>query len=115
MTCGRALLAGEANPATLTIYKAFCLDTAPDASLTGRVLTLPVHCDGKPGWLARPAELSLALRGTRIGDMIVVDQCVRLGMAIVIIALISLALYQFSNRAHARPVSPAVSAANVGH
>jgi hypothetical protein len=33
--------------------------------------------------------------------MMVVDQCVRLGMAIVIIALISLALYQFSNRAHA--------------
>ena len=31
----------------------------------------------------------------------VVNQCVRLGMAIVIIALISLALYTFSNRAHA--------------
>lgn len=30
-----------------------------------------------------------------------VDQCVRLGMAIVVIALISVALYQFSNRAHA--------------
>lgn len=28
-----------------------------------------------------------------------VDQCVRLGMAIVIIALISLALHQFSGRA----------------
>jgi hypothetical protein len=40
--------------------------------------------------------------------MMVVDQCVRLGMAIVIIALISLALYQFSNRAHAHPVAPAV-------
>lgn len=33
--------------------------------------------------------------------MPVMDQCVRLGMAIVIIALISLALYQFSNRSHA--------------
>lgn len=33
--------------------------------------------------------------------MTVVDQCVRLGMAIVIIALISLALYQFGNRAQA--------------
>ena len=33
--------------------------------------------------------------------MMVVDQCVRLGMAIVIIALISLVLYQFSNRANA--------------
>ncbi|MDP2295710.1 MAG: hypothetical protein Q8M24_09645 [Pseudolabrys sp.] len=33
--------------------------------------------------------------------MMVVDQCVRLGMAIVVIALISLALYQFSNRANA--------------
>lgn len=30
-----------------------------------------------------------------------VDQCVRLGMAIVIIALVSLALYQFSGRASA--------------
>lgn len=30
-----------------------------------------------------------------------VDQCVRLGMAIVAIALISLALYQFSGRASA--------------
>jgi phage tail tape-measure protein len=30
--------------------------------------------------------------------MMVVDQCVRLGMAIVIIALVSLALYQFSGR-----------------
>ena len=29
------------------------------------------------------------------------DQCVRLGMAIVVIALISLALYQFSGRANA--------------
>jgi phage tail tape-measure protein len=32
------------------------------------------------------------------GYMMVVDQCVRLGMAIVIIALVSLALYQFSGR-----------------
>lgn len=30
-----------------------------------------------------------------------VDQCVRLGMAVVIIALISVALYQFSGRAGA--------------
>lgn len=30
-----------------------------------------------------------------------VDQCVRLGMALVIIALISLALYQFGGRASA--------------
>lgn len=30
--------------------------------------------------------------------MMVVDQCVRLGMALVIIALVSLALYQFSGR-----------------
>lgn len=29
------------------------------------------------------------------------DQCVRLGMALVIIALISIALYQFSGRASA--------------
>ncbi len=37
----------------------------------------------------------------------VVDQCVRLGMAIVIIAMISLALYQFSGRVNAlaSPVS----------
>jgi hypothetical protein len=36
----------------------------------------------------------------------VVDQCVRLGIAIAIIALISLALYQFSGRvnANASPV-----------
>jgi hypothetical protein len=45
----------------------------------------------------------------------VVDQCVRLGMAIIIIALISLALYQFSNRAHARSHSPAVSTALDSH
>jgi hypothetical protein len=31
------------------------------------------------------------------------DQCVRLGMAIVVIALISVALYQFGNRAGALP------------
>jgi hypothetical protein len=37
----------------------------------------------------------------------VTDQCVRLGMAIVIIALISLCLYQFSGRANA--VEPALS------
>ena len=36
--------------------------------------------------------------------MPVMDQCVRLGMAIIIIALISLALYQFSNRANAAAV-----------
>jgi phage tail tape-measure protein len=34
------------------------------------------------------------------GYMMVVDQCVRLGMALVIIALVSLALYQFSGRGH---------------
>ena len=34
--------------------------------------------------------------GTRL-----TDQCVRLGMAIVVIALISIALYQFSSRAGA--------------
>ncbi len=39
--------------------------------------------------------------------MLVVDQCVRLGMAIVIIALVSLALYQFSGRSHAEIVSSA--------
>jgi hypothetical protein len=37
-------------------------------------------------------------------NMMVVDQCVRLGLAIVIIALISLALYQFSGRAHAATI-----------
>lgn len=31
----------------------------------------------------------------------VVDQCVRLGMALVIIALVSIALYQFGGRAGA--------------
>ena len=46
------------------------------------------------------------------GHMMVVDQCVRLGMAIVIIALVSLALYQFSSRSHAEGVTsvPAISA-----
>lgn len=39
--------------------------------------------------------------------MLVVDQCVRLGMAIVIIVLVSLALYQFSGRSHAEIVSSA--------
>jgi hypothetical protein len=41
----------------------------------------------------------------------VVNQCVRLGLAIIIIALISLALYSFSNRAHAE--SPMLVAAPV--
>jgi len=42
-----------------------------------------------------------------------VDQCVRLGMAIVIIALISVALYQFSGRAGAvEPVIGAVRYSN---
>ena len=36
--------------------------------------------------------------GTRTG---MVDQCVRLGMAVAIIALISVFLYQFSSRARA--------------
>lgn len=45
--------------------------------------------------------------------MMMVDQCVRLGMAIVIIALISLALYQFSGRAHAGSVMSAVSTAQL--
>lgn len=39
--------------------------------------------------------------------MPMVDQCVRLGMAIVLIALISLALYQFSGRAQALSLLPA--------
>lgn len=45
------------------------------------------------------------------GYMLVVDQCVRLGMAIVIIVLVSLALYQFSGRSHAESVisQPALS------
>jgi hypothetical protein len=38
------------------------------------------------------------------------DQCVRLGMAIVIIALISVGLYQFSGRAGAfEPSLPGIS------
>lgn len=41
----------------------------------------------------------------------VVDQCVRLGMALVIIALVSIALYQFGGRASA--VEPGVSVLNV--
>ena len=38
--------------------------------------------------------------------MLVVDQCVRLGMAIVIIVMVSLALYQFSGRSNAEIISP---------
>ncbi|MDP1909105.1 MAG: hypothetical protein Q8K85_12455, partial [Hyphomicrobium sp.] len=71
------------------------------ASLTGRVLTLSVHRVGKPRWHAPGAATSLAPVGTSRtigGYMMVVDQCVRLGMALVIIALVSLALYQFSGR-----------------
>ena len=46
--------------------------------------------------------------------MLVVDQCVRLGMAIVIIVLVSLALYQFSGRSRAESVisQPALSDRN---
>lgn len=40
-----------------------------------------------------------------------VDQCVRLGMALVIIALISLALYQFGGRASA--IEPNVNAISI--
>lgn len=49
----------------------------------------------------------------------VVDQCVRLGMAIVIIALVSLALYQFSGRGRvnaleiSQAVAPASAAASL--
>ncbi len=39
----------------------------------------------------------------------VVNQCVRLGMAIIIIALDSLALYQFSSRARAQSAVIAIS------
>lgn len=46
--------------------------------------------------------------------MMMVDQCVRLGMAIVIIALISLALYQFSGRAHASAHASAHAASRSG-
>jgi hypothetical protein len=42
----------------------------------------------------------------------VVDQCVRLGMAIAIIALISLALYQFSGRVNAHTPVGLTSLAN---
>jgi hypothetical protein len=42
--------------------------------------------------------------------MTLLDQCVRLCMAIVVIALISIALYQFSGRASAiEPVTHAVT------
>lgn len=41
------------------------------------------------------------------------DQCVRLGMAIVIIALISLGLYQFSGRAGA--VEPNINGITFRH
>ena len=97
--------------AALTIRTGFCLDTAPGAPLTGRVLTLPVHRVGKPRWLAPGAATSLAPVGSsslRGIHMTVVDQCVRLGMAIVIIALVSLALYQFSgrNRVNAQEINP---------
>jgi uncharacterized membrane protein YtjA (UPF0391 family) len=37
------------------------------------------------------------------------DQCVRLGMAIIVIALISLALYQFSGRAGAAANTSSIS------
>lgn len=51
--------------------------------------------------------------------MTVVDQCVRLGLALVIIALVSLALYQFSGRGRVnaqeinQPVVPVSGAAAV--
>jgi hypothetical protein len=46
--------------------------------------------------------------------MMVVDQCVRLGMAIVIIALVSLALYQFAGRGrvNAQEINQAVAPAS---
>ena len=45
--------------------------------------------------------------------MPVMDQCVRLGMAIIIIALISLELYQFSSRSQASTVSHGVDRVSV--
>jgi hypothetical protein len=53
------------------------------------------------------------------GYMTVVDQCVRLGLALVIIALVSLALYQFSGRGRVnaqeinQAVAPASGAASI--
>jgi len=48
------------------------------------------------------------------GYMMVVDQCVRLGMALVIIALVSLALYQFSSRGrvNAQEISQVIAPAS---
>ena len=69
----------------------------------------------RPAW-----QLALSPVGTfkTIGGcMTVVDQCVRLGLALVIIALVSLALYQFSGRGRvnaqeiSRAVAPASAAA----
>ena len=60
--------------------------------------------------------MDLALRRVeKGGDSIMsaglVDQCVRLGMAIVIIALISVTLYRFSGRANA--IEPNIGAIRI--
>ena len=52
------------------------------------------------------------MQANGIVEMTLLDQCVRLGMAIVVIALISIALYTFSGRASAvEPVTHAVTPA----
>ena len=64
------------------------------------------HCCARQQW---PAEFHATRlrRGNKKMGAKMADQWVRLGMAIVIIALISIGLYQFSGRASA--VEPTVS------
>jgi hypothetical protein len=78
---------------------AACLDAATARPSTGRDLTLAVLPGRGPRWPAVHAT-SVRHAGTRNGDNMA-DQWVRLGMAIVIIALVSLGLYQFGGRASA--------------
>jgi hypothetical protein len=79
---------------------------------------MPVDRAGAPA-IDRPAGVGGGLASRKIqynGDyaVMMVDQCVRLGLAIVIIALISLALYQFSGRARAAGIEQAGVTAPAG-
>jgi hypothetical protein len=79
------------------------LDAVTAPPLTGPDLTLPIYLVCRPQWPAVLRATSVRLMD-KTGERMA-DQWVRLGMAIVIIALISIALYQFSGRASA--VEPA--------
>jgi hypothetical protein len=72
------------------------------------LLTLLFYAVCRPRWCHNCRQLGCTATTKNGGDM--VDQWVRLGMAIAIIALISISLYQFGGRASAvEPSLPGIA------